>query len=196
MQASGKGGSGRAGGFNQSRTPQSGHFGIPDGRNAVAGGNSRRSQTVWRLAIACDGGLEIRILADTNLFIKFCRRLPLPAQVERVLADEKAERCLSPVSVIELFRLWRRGDIPDNPDSWLDLALPSWTVLPVTVAIARLSVLWPWEHKDPADRILAATAECERIEFWHTDTVLKKLTGFPHRFFSNPSEHPSGKPAA
>jgi len=38
-----------------------------------------------------------------------------------------------------------------------------------------------------ADRILAATAECERIEFWHTDTVLKKLTGFPHRYFSNPS---------
>lgn len=138
----------------------------------------------------------MRILADTNLFIKFCRRLPLPAQVERVLADEKAERCLSPVSVIELFRLWRRGDIPDNPDSWLDLALPSWTVLPVTVAIARLSVLWPWEHKDPADRILAATAECERIEFWHTDTVLKKLTGFPHRYFSDPSERPTGKPAA
>ena len=71
-----------------------------------------------------------------------------------------------------------------------------WTVLPVTVAIARLSGLWPWEHQDPADRILAATAECERIEFWHTDTVLKKLTGFPHRYFSNPSERPPGKPAA
>jgi PIN domain nuclease of toxin-antitoxin system len=107
--------------------------------------------------------------------------------MERTLADEKTERCLSPVSVIELFRLWRNGEIPDHPDSWLDLALPSWTVLPVTVPIARLSVLWPWEHKDPADRILAATAACERIEFWHTDAVLKKLTGFPHRYFSNPS---------
>ena len=100
----------------------------------------------------------MRVLADTNLFIKFCRRLPLPAQVERMLADEKTERCLSPVSVIELFRLWRKGGIPDNPDSWLDLALPSWMVLPVTVPIARLSVLWPWEHRDHADRILAATA--------------------------------------
>jgi PIN domain nuclease of toxin-antitoxin system len=107
--------------------------------------------------------------------------------MERTLADEKTERCLSPVSVIELFRLWRKGEIPDDPDSWLDLALPSWTVLPMTVPITRLSVLWPWEHKDPADRILAATAACERIEFWHTDAVLKKLTGFPHRYFSNPS---------
>src|ERR1043166_7401641 len=97
----------------------------------------------------------------TNLLIKFCRRLPLPTEVESVLADSRTERCLSPVSVIELFRLWQNGDVPDNPDTWLDLALPSWTVLPVTVPIARQSVLWPREHKDPADRLLAATAHCE-----------------------------------
>jgi hypothetical protein len=23
------------------------------------------------------------------------------------------------------------------------------------------------------------------IEIWHTDTVLKRLTGFPHRYFRN-----------
>jgi PIN domain nuclease of toxin-antitoxin system len=96
------------------------------------------------------------VLADTNLFIKFCRRLPLPAAVESTLADSATERCLSPVSVIELFRLWQSGKVPDDPDTWLDVALPSWTVLPVTVPIARQSVLWPWEHKDPADRLLAA----------------------------------------
>jgi PIN domain nuclease of toxin-antitoxin system len=98
--------------------------------------------------------MEMRVLADTNLFI-------------------------------ELFRLWQRGDVPDNPDAWLDLALPSWTILPITVPIARQSVLWSWQHKDPADRILAATAKIEGLEFWHTDTVLKKLTGFPHRYFTN-----------
>jgi PIN domain nuclease of toxin-antitoxin system len=127
----------------------------------------------------------MRVLADTNLFIKFCRRLPLPTEVESVLADSRTERCLSPVSVIELFRLWQNGDVPDNPDTWLDLALPSWTVLPVTVPIARQSVLWPREHKDPADRLLAATAHCEGVEFWHTDTVLRKMRGFPHRYFVN-----------
>ena len=127
----------------------------------------------------------MKILADTNLFVKFCRRLPLPKEVEKVLADEKTERCLSPISVVEIFRLWKNGDIPANPDTWLDLALPSWTVLPVTVPIARLSVLWPWEHKDPADRILAATAQFEGIPLWHTDTVLKKISGFPQRYFIN-----------
>ena len=130
----------------------------------------------------------MRILADTNVFIKFCRRLPLPADVERVLSRADTERCLSPVSVIELFLLWQKGVVPDNPDSWLDFALPSWTILPVTVAIARQSVLWPWSHKDPADRLLAATAQCEEVELWHTDTVIKKMNGFPHRYFGNIAE--------
>ncbi len=57
--------------------------------------------------------------------------------------------------------------------------------LPVTVPIARQAVLWPWSHKDPADRLLAATAQCEEVELWHTDTVIKKMTGFPHRYFGN-----------
>ncbi len=127
----------------------------------------------------------MRLLADTNLFIKFCRRLPLPKEVESALSASETERCLSPVSVIELFRLWQKGEVPDNPDAWLDLALPSWRILPVTIPIARQSVLWPWAHRDPADRLLAATAICESVELWHTDTVLKKLSGFPHRYFGN-----------
>ena len=127
----------------------------------------------------------MRVLADTNLFIEFSRRLPLPKIVEQALADPKTERCLSPVSVIELFRLWQNKSVPDNPDTWLDLALPSWTILPVTVAIARQSVLFDWSHKDPADRLLAATAYIEGVELWHTDVTLRKLRGFPGRYFVN-----------
>ena len=115
----------------------------------------------------------MRILADTNVFIKFCRRLPLPSSVEQTLADEKTERFLSPVSIIELYRLWKTGHVPDNPDTWVDLALPSWTILPVTVQIARLSVLWNWDLRDPADRLLAATAAVENVEWWHTETIVK-----------------------
>ena len=127
----------------------------------------------------------MRVLADTNLFIKFCRRLPLPKTVEQTFADPKTQRCLSSVSIIELFRLWQNGQVPDNPDTWLDLALPSWTVLPVTTAIARQSVLYDWSHKDPADRLIAATAYIEGVELWHTDVTLKKLRGFPARYFVN-----------
>jgi PIN domain nuclease of toxin-antitoxin system len=45
--------------------------------------------------------------------------------------------------------------------------------------------LWEWEHKDPADRLIAATAEWHGIELWHTDTILEKLKGFPHRYFKS-----------
>lgn len=133
----------------------------------------------------------MKILADTNLFIKFCRRLPLPPAVESVLANAKTERFLSPISILELFRLWQKGAIPENPDNWVDLALPAWTILPVSVPIARQSVLWPWEHKDPADRLLAATAKVHNIDLWHSDTVLKKLSGFPAKYFVNVVEKPS-----
>ncbi len=128
----------------------------------------------------------MRVLADTNLFIKFHRRLPLPKGVEEILADPKTERCLSPVSVVELYRLWQSGIVPDNPDAWLDLALPAWTILPITVPIARQSVIWPWAHKDPGDRLLAATALVEKVDLWHTDVTLKKLSGFPQRYHKGP----------
>jgi PIN domain nuclease of toxin-antitoxin system len=127
----------------------------------------------------------MRILADTNLFVKFYHRQPLPAAVETAFADETNELCVASVSAIEIYRLWQAGKLKDNPDNWLDLALPSWTVIPMTVPIARQSVLWNWEHRDPADRIITATASVEKIELWHTDTVLKKLSGYPGKYFTN-----------
>lgn len=125
------------------------------------------------------------VLADTNVFIKFCLRLPLPKKIEAPLLDETTERCLSPASVMELYRLWQKGAVPDDPDTWLETALQSWTVLPITTAIARQSVIWNWEHRDPADRLLAATARNHGIELWHTDTILRKMAGFPQRYFVN-----------
>lgn len=127
----------------------------------------------------------MRILADTNLFVKFCRRLPLPKAVLSAFEDEGNELCLASISAMEIYRLWQLGKIPDNPDSWLDLALPSWIIIPMTIPIARQAVLWNWDHRDPADRIIAATASIEKLELWHTDTVLKSITGFPHQYFKN-----------
>ena|ERR1017187_10416287 len=127
----------------------------------------------------------MRILADTNLFVKFCHQQPLPVGVEAVLESELAERFISAVSIIEIYRLWQKRRVLIDPETWLDAALESWTVLPITVPIARQSVLWDWPHKDPADRILAATAKVEKIELWHTDVVLKKISGFPQRYFVN-----------
>ncbi len=127
----------------------------------------------------------MRLLADTNLFVKFCHRQPLPRAAETALENLDTLRHLSPVSVIEIFWLWQRKRILINPDEWLDQALVSWIILPVTFPVARQSALWDWPHRDPADRLLAATAQVEKIEFLHTDTRLKGFTGFPQRYFSN-----------
>ena len=107
------------------------------------------------------------------------------SRVEASLESGDTERFVSPVTVIEIYRLWQARRLLIDPETWLNAALESWNVLPITVPIARQSVLWNWPHKDPADRILAATALVEQIEFWHTDTLLKKLRGFPHRYFAN-----------
>ena len=132
----------------------------------MAGGQAYRPVAFRRSAIPGDWGLDLRILADTNVFIKFTHRQSLATAVERALEDDRTERFVSPVTVLEVFRLWKHGRLLDNPDTWIGDALTSWTVLPVTVAIARQSVLWNWEHRDPADRLLAATALTEKVELW------------------------------
>jgi len=60
-------------------------------------------------------------------------------------------------------------------------------VVPITEPIARQAALWDWEHRDPANRLIAATARIHRVELWHTDTVLEKLDGFPQRYFKGPA---------
>jgi PIN domain nuclease of toxin-antitoxin system len=129
--------------------------------------------------------MAVKILVDTNLFVRFYHRQPLPAGMESLLESDTADRFISAVTVIEIYRLWVGRRLLIDPDSWLDEALQSWTVIPIHTAIARQSVLWDWSHRDPADRLIAATARIENIELWHTDTILKKLSGFPGRYFAN-----------
>lgn len=130
----------------------------------------------------------MKILSDTNLFINFSRNLPVPDEVEKAFDDDRNELFLSTYSIIEIFRLWKVGRLPDNPDGWLNLALPYWTLIPVSFSIARQTAIWNWEHCDPADRAICATALEDQIPLWHTDSVIKKLSGFPHKYFAPKSE--------
>lgn len=125
----------------------------------------------------------MRILADTSIWFRFVRRLPLPPKIETALEDSATQRFLSPISSMEIVRKCQSGKLPcPNPADWLDAALEGFNVLPITEPIARLAAAWEWDHRDPADRLIAATASVHRVELWHTDTVLAKLEGFPHRY--------------
>ena len=128
--------------------------------------------------------MNVRILADTGVWFRFTRRLPLSRKVELALEDSGNRRFLCPISSMELVRKWRLGKLPcPDPTTWLDLALEGFELLPITEPIARQAALWDWEHRDPADRLIAATARVHGIELWHTDAVLQGLTGFPQRYF-------------
>jgi PIN domain nuclease of toxin-antitoxin system len=125
------------------------------------------------------------ILADTGVWFRFVRRLPLPRKIEAALDNAANHRYLSPISSMELVRKWRLGKLPcPDPSTWFDAALEGFEILPITEPIARQAALWEWEHKDPADRLIAATARVHGIELWHTDEVLKRIDGFPHRYFA------------
>ena len=129
----------------------------------------------------------MRVLLDTALWFQFVRRLPLPKTVEATLLAGTTRRFISSISSMEIVRKWRIGKLPcPDPGTWLDNALDGFAVLDVTEPVARQAALWDWEHKDSSDRIIAATAKIHAIELWHTDTVLRDLPGFPHRYFKAP----------
>jgi PIN domain nuclease of toxin-antitoxin system len=129
----------------------------------------------------------MRILADTSIWFRFVHRVPQTKAIETALAAEETRRYLSAISIMEVVQKWRTGklDCP-NPQSWLDHALEGFQVIPVNEPIARHAAFLEWDHKDPADRLIAATAHIESVELWHTDTVLRDLRGFPQRYFKAP----------
>lgn len=80
------------------------------------------------------------LLADTGVWFRFVRRLPLPESVEKPLEDSGTHRHLSPISVMEIVCRWRAGKLPcPDPTGWLDNALEGFDLLPVTEPIARLA---------------------------------------------------------
>lgn len=130
----------------------------------------------------------MRILADTSLWFRFARNQRQADAIVSAFKQPQNQIYLSPVSVVEIIQKWRAGKLPcDDPRLWLDEGLNGFAILPVTEPIARLSAFWEWPHKDPADRTIAATAAIHQVELWHTDTVLKTLSGFPHRYFKAPT---------
>jgi PIN domain nuclease of toxin-antitoxin system len=84
----------------------------------------------------------------------------LGRRVMRQLKSEANELWLSPISTYEALTLHYKGrfEIDGNLDDWLARATAGTREAPLTHEIAFLARQLPL-HQDPADRILAATAE-------------------------------------
>ena len=91
----------------------------------------------------------MQVLADTGVWFRFVRRLPLPKKIETTLTAGETQRYLCPISSMEIIRKWQSGKLPcPDPRTWLDRALEGFEISPITEPIARVAALWGWDHKD------------------------------------------------
>lgn len=124
----------------------------------------------------------MRALLDSGVWFRRFQSLPLSPQLRRTLAAV-TEWHLSAYSVLEILHKWRSGRLPaKNPALWLDEALTDFIIHPVNVAVARRAALWDWEHGDPGDRVIAATAAEYGLVLVHTDRTLRDLPGFDQHY--------------
>jgi PIN domain nuclease of toxin-antitoxin system len=103
----------------------------------------------------------LRLLLDTHIWLwNFQDRRRLGRGVANSLQDQENELWLSPLSVWEALTLNYKGRIRIDEDlvTWLAQATAGTREAPLTHEIALVARQLPL-HQDPADRILAATAE-------------------------------------
>lgn len=104
------------------------------------------------------------------------------ATLNTIDAAPAGEVVVSAVSVAELACLQERGKITlkQHWRAWWNALLKrtAWPCLPITAEVmAEAYSLPPPVHRDPADRVLIATARLERLTLVTTDG---KIRGYPH----------------
>jgi PIN domain nuclease of toxin-antitoxin system len=103
----------------------------------------------------------LKLLLDTHIWLwTVSDPKRLGRRVLHQLKDEANELWLSPISTYEALTLHYKGryEIDGNLTEWLARATAGTREAPLTHEIALVARQLPL-HQDPADRILAATAE-------------------------------------
>ncbi len=95
------------------------------------------------------------------------------------IKDPANERWLSPVSTWEALTLHakKRIDLPEDTSGWVSRATAAFQEAPLTHEIALAARRLPWEHSDPADRFLAATAQVLKLTLVTADFNLLEAWG-------------------
>ncbi len=119
----------------------------------------------------------MRYLLDTNAWLRWFHRPQEISAATRQLLNAEQIVALSPVSIIEVAQKAHKGKLilPLPVDVWVRQSLPAGRVklLPLSVDVALASYAWPSDfHGDPADRIIAATANAHRLILVTSDEKL------------------------
>jgi len=120
------------------------------------------------------------ILLDTHVWIRWLvPDDPLPPALLETVESAPAV-AISAISCWELVLLQQRGRIELTlpVDEWLIEATTGSDVelIPISCEIARRAGQLPQHHKDPADRLIIATALEKQIEIASLDSVFSSYT--------------------
>lgn len=129
------------------------------------------------------------IVLDTHVWVNWIllgeTSLSKPIQAA---INSQTSMAVSAISCFEVSLLVKQHklELPLPVDEWLNEALAASGVecLPVTCEISRLSVALQDIHKDPADRIIIATAITHNAMLASVDTVFPAYTELTGRLIS------------
>ena len=121
-----------------------------------------------------------RVLLDTSALLYWTLRPEaLPERARRAIEDAAADEV-----VVSAISLWEVGLKAQR--GTLDLGLPfavyverlrrvdRLTLAPVDAPVWLRVVALPWEHRDPADRVIVATAEMLGVPLVTSDEVMRR----------------------
>jgi PIN domain nuclease of toxin-antitoxin system len=118
----------------------------------------------------------MRLLLDTHALLWFLANDPrLSATAKTAIEDPVNERWLSPISLLEIAIKNRLGKLP-LPEPFgamfpADLVAEDIHLLPLEPQHIEPLTTLPLHHRDPFDRLLAATALVERLTLASIDSV-------------------------
>jgi PIN domain nuclease of toxin-antitoxin system len=125
----------------------------------------------------------VKYLLDTHAILWIAESSTRLSPKVRALAGkcDAEEFGVAAISLLEIARKAQTGEIDLSPDAatWLDDLSHRFRILPLTPGIAWRSVQLDWAHKDPADRLICATALEHKLTVITHDKEISRWAGVP-----------------
>ena len=120
----------------------------------------------------------MRLLLDTHIWLwSFIEPERIGPKTHRELKDADNELWLSPISTWEALTLHAKGRVylAENAREWVARNTAPFQEAPLTHEIATAAEFLSLVHRDPADRLLAGTAQVLGLTLLTADTRLLGL---------------------
>lgn len=124
----------------------------------------------------------MKLLLDTHIWLWIIGNSDrLGRRVAEEVSNPENQIWLSPISTWEVLTLnaQRRIHLPDDFGAWVKEATAKFIEAPLTHDIAVAARRLRWDHKDPADRFLVATAQWLGLTLVTADRAMLGLGDIP-----------------